>query len=84
MQILYRKERTCYSTRYNIAAYLSLTEYYYYVKTNQAPSSYLAECHLVVQWTGVSAVVEWEYQDLKLVKLVELRQQVIAGLVQRL
>ena len=54
-----------------------------YLKTNQA-TSYLAECHLVVQWTGVSAVVEWGYQDLRLVKLVELRQQEIAGLVQRL
>ena len=57
-----------------------------YVKTNQA-TSYLAECHLVVQWTGMSAVVEWGYQDLRLVELVEellLSQQEIAGLVQRL
>ena len=35
----------------------------------------------------MSAVVEWGYQDLRLVELVEelmLRQQEIAGLVQRL
>ena len=54
-----------------------------YLKTNQA-TSYLAECHLVVQWTGVSAVVEWGYQDLRLVEELMLRQQEIAGLVQRL
>ena len=35
----------------------------------------------------MSAVVEWDYQDLRLVELVEelmLRRQEIAGLVQRL
>ena len=83
MQILETKERTqliCLSHGIN---WLIRGD----VKTNQATSSYLAECHLVVQWTGMSAVVEWDYRNLRLVELVEelmLRQQVIAGLVQRL
>ena len=79
MQILETKERTHYNKLICLSHGINWL-IRGYVKTNQAPSSYLAECHLVVQWTGVAAVVEWGYQDLRLVELVEelmLRQQEI-------